>query len=326
MRWDARIGRRLKLRDLHILLAVVQSGSMAKAATQLAVSQPAVSKAIAEMEYALGVRLLERSPQGVEPTRYGEALVRRGTAVFNELNQGVKEIEFLADPTVGELRIGTTEPFAAAIVAPIVDDLSQQYPRISFHIVTGDLGSLLHELRGRNIELAMSRLIEDVGGRDLIAENLFDDPYVVVAGAQHPVTRKRKLRLADLLCERWVLPPYDTVQGRQISAAFRASKVDPPQPTIATMSLTLRNSLLTTGHFLTMLPSFSLSLSGNASLRALAVDLPGTRRPIALIRLKDRSTSPLAEMFMGKLVARTRPLAKAPHGLPQRAVGKTNAH
>ena len=251
MRWDARIGRRLKLRDLHILLAVVQAGSITKAATQLAVSQPAVSKAIAEMEYALGVRLLERSPQGVEPTRYGEALVRRSTAVFNELSQGVKEIEFLADPTVGELRIGTTEPFAAAIVAPIVDVLSQEYPRISFHIVTGDLGTLLRELAGRNIELAMSRMIEDVSGQELIAENLFDDPYVVVAGAQHSMVRKRKVRLVDLLAEHWVLPPYDTVQGRQISAAFRASKVDPPQPTVSTLSLTLRNTLLATGRFLT---------------------------------------------------------------------------
>src|SRR5213596_414624 len=112
MRWETRIGRRLKLRDLHILLAVAQCGSMAKAAAQLGMSQPAVSKAIADMEHTLRVRLLERSPQGVEPTRYGEALIRRSDAVFNELGQGIKEIEFLADPTVGELRIGATDPLA----------------------------------------------------------------------------------------------------------------------------------------------------------------------------------------------------------------------
>ncbi len=107
VQWNERIGRRLKLRDLHIFLAVVQRGSMAKAATELAISQPAVSKAIADMEYALGLRLLERSRQGIEPTMYGRALIKRGYAVFDELQQGVEELAFLTDPTVGKLRIGS---------------------------------------------------------------------------------------------------------------------------------------------------------------------------------------------------------------------------
>src|SRR5438067_7541101 len=102
MQWEERIGRRLKLRDLHILLAVVQWGSMAKAAAELAISQPAVSKAIADMEYMLGLKLLDRTRRGIEPTIYGRSLIRRGLAVFDELRQGVKELEFLADPTAGE--------------------------------------------------------------------------------------------------------------------------------------------------------------------------------------------------------------------------------
>jgi len=83
MSWNARFGRRLKLHDLNVLLAVVHAGSMAKAASELAISQPAVSKAIADMEHVLGVRLLDRSPQGVEATRYGRALIKRGTAIFD---------------------------------------------------------------------------------------------------------------------------------------------------------------------------------------------------------------------------------------------------
>src|SRR6266513_1193440 len=85
--WDSRIGRRLRLRDLHIFFAVVQSGSMAKAATRLRVTQPAVSKAISDLEAALGVRLFDRSTQGVEPTMYGGALLKCGAAVFDELRQ-----------------------------------------------------------------------------------------------------------------------------------------------------------------------------------------------------------------------------------------------
>ena len=115
MRWADRIGRHLKLRDLHVLFEVVHWGSMAKAARYLAVSQPVVSAAIAGLEQTLGVRLLDRSRRGVEPTIYGRALLNHGLAAFDALRQGVKEIEFLADPTVGDLRIGCPEWIAAGL-------------------------------------------------------------------------------------------------------------------------------------------------------------------------------------------------------------------
>ena len=95
--WEAQIGGRLRLRDLHAFFTVVRHGSMAKAAAQLGVSQPAISKIVADLEYALGVRLLDRNRRGVEATTYGAALLRRGLAAFDELKQGVREIEFLAD-------------------------------------------------------------------------------------------------------------------------------------------------------------------------------------------------------------------------------------
>ena len=310
MTLDARIGRRLRLRDLHILLAVVQSGSMAKAAIQLAMSQPAVSKAISDMEHLLGVRLLERSARGVEPTRYGAALVRRGHAVFNELSQTVKEIEFLADPTVGELRIGTTDPFAAAIVAPIVDGLSREHPRVAFHVVTGDLSTLLIEVAARNVEFAISRLFDEVAITDMQTEVLFHDPFVILAAINNPWLRRRGFKLRDLLGEPWVVPPYDTVQGRQNVAAFRASGVEPPRPTVTTLSLNLRNTLLATGRFLTILPSFTLKLAGKDSpFRALPLELPGTRRAVGVVRLANRSLSPLGELFLDQVRSVTKPLA-----------------
>src|SRR5262245_42870209 len=103
--WDSQIGRRLRLRDLHVCYTVAQRGGMAKAAAQLGVSAPAVSEVIAGLEHALGVPLLDRSPQGVEPTRYGHALLRRTITVFDELKQSIKDIEYLDDPTIGEVRI-----------------------------------------------------------------------------------------------------------------------------------------------------------------------------------------------------------------------------
>ncbi len=128
--WESRIGRRLRLRDLHILTTVVQWGSMAKAASHLAMSQPAVSEAIASLEAALGVRLLDRTPRGVEPTLYASALLKRGLVVFDELRQGIKEIEFLADPTAGEVRIGSIESLTAGFIPEVIDQFSRKYPRV----------------------------------------------------------------------------------------------------------------------------------------------------------------------------------------------------
>ena len=130
MQWSDRIGRRIKLRDLHILLTVARCDSMAKAAKLLAVSQPVVSKTISELEHALGVRLLDRTFQGVEPTAYGRAIVNCGIAVFDDLQRGVQEIEYLSDPTTGELRMGATLPLMEDLVPSVLEQLAARYPRI----------------------------------------------------------------------------------------------------------------------------------------------------------------------------------------------------
>src|SRR5215207_5099196 len=157
MDWTDRIGRRLKLRNVNILLTVVQSGSMTKAAEVLSVSNPVVSKAISDLEHTLSVRLLERSPQGVEPTIYGRALLKGGIAVFDELKQSVKQIEFLSDPTVGELRIGCTEPLAAGFVPAVIERLSRSYPRLGFRVMTADPATLTErQLPERTIDLAIA--------------------------------------------------------------------------------------------------------------------------------------------------------------------------
>ena len=186
MHWDHRVSRRLKLRELNILLAVAQAGSMAKAAKGLAISQPAVSRAIADMEHVLGVPLFDRSPQGIEPTRYGRALLKRGVAVFDELKQGVADIEFLADPTAGELRIGSSSGLSEGVVLAVINRLTRQYPRIVFHVVPTGALEVYDELRERRLELGFVRLSGRGVEGDLNEETLFEDPLVVVAGADQP--------------------------------------------------------------------------------------------------------------------------------------------
>src|SRR5215475_11763832 len=131
---ENRISRRLRFRDLQVFFSVVQCGSMAKAANVLGVTQPAVSEVVAGLEHTFGVRLFDRTPQGVVPTIYGRALLKRGLASFDELKQGIRDIEFLADPAKGEVRIGCPESIAGAILAPMVQKFCRDHPGIDLTI------------------------------------------------------------------------------------------------------------------------------------------------------------------------------------------------
>src|SRR5262245_7363028 len=165
--WESRIGRRLRLRDLHVFFAVVQSGSMAKAAANLGITQPSVSTSIRDLEVALKVRLFDRSPQGVELTVYGNALRNCGLAVFDDLRQGIRNIEFLSDPDAGEVRIGSSEAMMSGCVPAIIDRLARLRPRVVLHTAEGACQALLNALRERRVDLVVSMLwlAQPVGGR-----------------------------------------------------------------------------------------------------------------------------------------------------------------
>lgn len=308
---DDRVLHRLKLSDLRLLNAVVQWGGMAKAATHLNISQPAVSKAIATLERTLGVRLLERNPQGVEPTVYGRALLKGGVAVFDELKQSVKQIEFLADPTAGELRIACSEPLAAGFVPTVIDRLSRQHPRISFHVVTADPVTITdRELRQRNIELAVAPTPGLNLGADITAEILFDDRQVVMADAHSKWARRRNMRLADLINEPWLLPPPGSIIGSSILEVFRASGLEPPRHQVVSFSIPLHHHLLASGHFLIMLPVSMARLGKHLHLKILEVGIPGIPRPTGIMTLRKRTLSPLAHVFIDAVRELAKSLAK----------------
>ena len=113
-------------------------GSMGKAAERLATTQPSVSRAIADIEHTIGLRLLDRSATGVIPTIYGRALFKRSMGAFDELRQGIKDMEFLADPTIGEVRIGCPEAIASGLLVGVLDQFSSQYPRVTVRVSAAD--------------------------------------------------------------------------------------------------------------------------------------------------------------------------------------------
>jgi DNA-binding transcriptional LysR family regulator len=306
-----RIERRLKLHDVRVLIAVVEAGSMHKAAERLRTSQPAISRAISDLEHSVGVRLLERSPRGIQPTQYGRVLIKRSLAAFDEFRQGMKDIKFLADPSSGELRVGCSDAMAAGPVLAVIEQLTRQHPRLVFHVETGAAGILLRKLTERSVELVTTRATDAVADEQTSVGGLFEDNVVVAAGAQSRWARRRRIKLDELVNEPWALPPDGSALGAIVLEAFRARGLAPPAATVVAESAILRSRLLTTGRFLTVIPEFLLASPGrDPSLKALPVELPGARRTMRIISLKNRSLSPLAELFIDNMRALAKPLAK----------------
>jgi DNA-binding transcriptional LysR family regulator len=310
MQLSDRIGRRMKLQDLHVLMTVVQAGSMGKAAQTLNSTQPNVSRSIADLEHALGVRLLDRHRQGVEPTEYGRALLDCGVAVFDDLRQGVKNIEFLADPAAGEVRIGCSPLLAASFVSAVIDRVSRRYPRIVFHVVPTQSDALHRGLSERSLDVLIAQRFSLYADDQLRFETLYEDSYAVMAGAQNPWVRRRRIALAELASELWVLPPPESAPGSIVKEAFLASGLDYPRATVFTVPAELRIGLLATGRFLTILLTSLLKFSSRRpEIKVLPVELPMARIPIGIVTLKNRTLSPTARLFIEHAREVAKPLA-----------------
>lgn len=311
MQWSDRIGRRLKLRDLHILLAVAQAGSMSRAADRLAISHPVVSKTIADLEHALGVRLLDRTSQGTEPTTYGRALLSCGTVVFDELRRGVQEIAFLSDPTVGELRIGSAAPYIEGLIPAVIARLADRYPQIKLQVTDTDAVTLCGMLRERKLDLVVGRVLSSIFGDDLTSEFLFDDCMHVVAGTKSPWSQRRRIGLAELCREPWLMPESDNIAMALISDAFRTAGLVPPAAQVVSNSITLRVRLVETCQFIAILPDSTLRFGvGRMQIKILPVRLRMETPPAVAILLKNRTPNPIARLFIDELRAFAKPLMK----------------
>jgi DNA-binding transcriptional LysR family regulator len=287
MAWDQRIRRRLRLRDLDTLAVVAEYGSMAKAASHLSISQPAISKAIADMERTLG------------------ALLKSSTAIFDELRQGVIEIEHLSDATSGEVRIATSEPYAVGLMPILIDKVSARHPRISIKVTATPVGSLhVHtpqysDLRERRVDMVFGPIFDPVKEDDLQTEILFQEPIVAAAGSHNAWVRKRNVELADLTEEPWCLQPPDTFAGALFAQAFKNSGLDIPSKHVMTSSVQLQIGMLATKRYFTMLPGSLMRFTGDRfAIKALPIRLPVAPRPAGIVTLRNRTISPVAQVIL----------------------------
>jgi DNA-binding transcriptional LysR family regulator len=234
--------------------------------------------------------------------------LKRGNVILDELSQGLRDIEFLASRSTGEVRVGAPEFIAAGFVPAVIEQVGRSNPGIAVRHIDALTGNMeFRELRDRNVDFMLARVADSVKDDDLNVEHLFDEPLHVIASAGSVWARRRKLALADLIGERWILQPPGHLIRVRIDEAFQAQGLEPPRDTVGSFSVHLRNHLVATGQYLTVMPASVQRFNARAwGLKALRVDL-GINLPTCIVTLRNRTLSPAVEVFIqhARLVARS---------------------
>jgi len=244
----------MKLHQLAALVSASESGSLRQAAEKLRLSQPALSRSIRELENELGVKLLERTPLGVEPTAYGKAVILRGKIVDSELRQAKNDIAHLRAATRGDLHIGATPVAAFSLLPAVLARLKKSRPQLQVTVTDGMGSSLFQQLRQGDFDFIFGRIDEAIDPHEFTADVLFNDSLVVVAKWDHPLVKARpaaKMNWEDI---EWILPSGDNPARTAFQRAFYARTGKAPRCTIDSNSFVTMLTLISQTELLGIAP------------------------------------------------------------------------
>lgn len=244
----------LKTRQLVLLVELGRHGSILRAAQAAHLTQPAASRLLAELEQALGVRLVERLPRGVAPTWYGEVMIRRAGAALAELDAGHQEVMALQSGLAGRVAIGSVLTPSVTLLPAAVVLLKARQPRVHVAITVDTSKDLTRQLRNGELDLVVGRVLDSGSADELGFEPLTDEPHRVVARAGHPLAGRGGLGLAELAREAWILPPGGSILRDRLTALFLGAGLAQPQQVVETLSLPVVTQLLMHSDMVVALP------------------------------------------------------------------------
>jgi DNA-binding transcriptional LysR family regulator len=293
---------RLKMRHILLLSAIDQQRSVHKAAAALHMTQPAATKLLSDLEALLGLRLFERTTRGLVPTAHGESLVRHARAMLGTLDHARAELTAISDGAAGRIVVGTQLVVAPVLVPRALAIFKRANPLVTVQVREGTLAALLPALRAGEIDVIVGRLTSDFDSRDLRFETCFDEPMCVVVRTGHPLLARRRVRLAELAAESWILPGPDTAYRHRMDAAFRQAGVEPPARLVESVSILTNTTLLQETDMLGVLP---VNVAGHyaalGTLAVLPVALPPPSGPVGTITRAGAVASPPVEQLLQAL-------------------------
>ena len=300
---------RLKTRQLLLLLHLYEQRSVLRAAEAASMTQPAASKLLAEMEDLLGVKLFERHARGVEPTWYGQVLVRRARAAMSEIGRAQEEIAALRSGRMGQASIGTVVNPGTTLVPAAIAEVKREFPDILIRVEMDYSRHLVAKLLDGQLDIVIGRIMGPEGAGELDFEPLADEPHSVIARAGHPLASRSTLQHADLVRYGWILPPADSVLRSRLDSMFLEHGVQAPMNAIETSSLPIMTNLLRGSDLLTALPVDSVAPLIQAKLLTVPpIDLGVRMESFGIILRRDYVLPPGAERILQALRSTARRL------------------
>ncbi len=233
------------LRTLDYFLAAVAHGSLRAAARELGVTQPALTKAIRRLEDSFGSALFERQARGVTPTVYGSAVLRHAKDIRAALQTARDEVDALRAGGAGIVNVGAGPSWQDAVLPEAIAELRRTRPGIRVRVTGGGDDQLKSLLRNGSLDLVLAavpdapRLEPGLAWKPLLA-----DEYCVIADVGHPLRRRRRIRIEDLLAYPWILPSATTYMVGRLHHLFRTAGLPPPVPAIETDVIPLKFALM----------------------------------------------------------------------------------
>jgi DNA-binding transcriptional LysR family regulator len=294
--WYIRAG--LKPRHFQLVIALGEYRQVAKVAALMNVSTSAVSKALAELEDGLGLKLFERSVRGVIPTPFGECMIRGAKIMVRGLAQVGDELHALTHGVTGKVRLGVLPSYAASLLPGTLVQLKRLSPATPIVVQEATMDVLLHALRAGEVELILGTLPRRTVEADVDEEELYQDSTSVVVRAGHPLLSKESVAWEELSAFPWVLPPEGSLLREPLSQCFKDNGVSEPTNFIETLSASLVQSYLLHSDAIATIPaSMANELVNERRIDFPPVVMPLLVRPVGLVWSRGRPLSPSARLF-----------------------------
>ena len=321
--WYVRAG--MKLRHLQILVALDDLGRTSKVAALFNVSQPAISKALGELQTGLSTRLFERTASGLVPTQSGESLIRHARTLLATLREAGEELHAIAHDAPGKVRIGALPASAASLLPAGLKHLKLLSPATTVFVREGTMDTLLQELRGGGLEIVVGTLPMQKSSGGLDEEELYGDRTRLVVRPQHPLLRRRTLQWPDMARYPWVLPPVDSLLHDSLMDTCRRNGMPAPVNVVETLSVSVIREYLATCDAIASLPeSLALRLASQKVIAVLPLDLPLLVRPVGMIWLRSKTQTSSTKLFMECMRTVAAEVARPEQAIARK--GKTALH
>jgi DNA-binding transcriptional LysR family regulator len=290
---------RLKLRQLRLLVAVGQHGSILHAAREMNLSQPAATKMIQDLETDFAVRLFTRTNRGVVPTVFGETLIRHGKLVFAQIGHAAQELDDLAHGMAGRVVVGTLLAASARLLPMTIDAMLAARPDLVIKVVEGTNEVLMPRLRAGDLDLVVGRLPTHRHRDDLEQRVLYDERIVAVVRTGHPLDGQGPLTADDLAGFGWILPPPETTLRRQLDQHFAGRPGPAPRRVVESVSYLTNRALLLAGDLVSILPSHVAAVDVAAgNFAVLDWTVPVGAGPVGVSFRRISGLSPAARAFI----------------------------